>query len=106
MHCLALPLLMAAFPLLGLGGEPDGMHAVLLLATSVPALLALAPGYLRHRDPAPLWLGAAGIGLILAALFLVGPRWGHHAETASAVLASALLLSAHLCNRRRCKRCP
>ena len=105
-HCLALPLLMAAFPLLRLGAEQDGLHAALLLAATIPALLALLPGYLRHRDPAALLLGMSGVGLFLAALSLIGPRWGHGAETGAAVLASALLLSAHLRNRNRCRRCP
>lgn len=104
-HCLAMPLLLAAFPLLRLSGEQDALHALLLLAAAVPALLALVPGYLRHRDPGALLLGVSGLALFLAALAVLGPRWGEGTETGAAILASVLLLAAHLRNHRACRGC-
>lgn len=104
-HCLAMPLLLAAFPLLGLGGDHHALHDALLLGVTVPVLLALVPGYLKHRDPVALSLGVAGLLSFLVAVFLLGPRVGEMAETAGAVLSSVLLLGAHVRNHRYCKDC-
>lgn len=104
-HCLAMPLLLAAFPLLGLGGDHHALHDALLLGVSVPVLLALVPGYLKHRDPVAVSLGVAGLLSFLVAVFLLGPRVGEMAETAGAVLSSVLLLGAHVRNHRYCKDC-
>lgn len=104
-HCLAMPLLLAAFPLLGLGEDHHALHDALLLGVTVPVLLALVPGYLRHRDPVALSLGLAGLGAFLLAIFVLGPRMGEMAETVGAVLSSLLLLGAHLRNHRYCKDC-
>lgn len=105
-HCLAMPLLLAAFPLLGLGGEHHALHDALLAGVTVPVLLALVPGYLKHRDPAALLLGVAGLAVFLVAVLAVGPRWGQVAETVLAVASSVLLLGAHVRNHRHCKACP
>ena len=105
-HCLAMPLLLLAFPLLGLkGGHHHGLHEALLLGVSVPVLLALVPGYLAHRDPAALLLGVAGLGAFLLAVLVVGPRFGEGFETVLAVASSVLLLGAHLRNHRYCRQC-
>ena len=104
-HCLAMPLLLAAFPLLGLGGEHHALHDALLLGVTAPVLLALVPGYLKHRDPVALMLGVAGLVCFLAAVFVLGPRIGEMAETVGAVVSSVLLLGAHLRNHRYCKDC-
>lgn len=108
LHCLAGPLLapflVAAFPVLGIaaggGHGHDGVHAVLLGAISLPVLVALLPGYLRHRDRTVLALGVAGLGSFVAALFVLGPVFGHAMETAGAVLSGVLLMMAHFLNRR------
>jgi hypothetical protein len=104
-HCLAMPLLIVAFPLLGLGAEHHALHDALLLGVTVPVLLALVPGYLKHRDPTALLLGLAGLGAFLLAVLVAGPRLGEMAETIVAVLSSVLLLGAHLRNHRFCKDC-
>jgi hypothetical protein len=104
-HCLAMPLLLAAFPLLGLKGEHHALHDALLLGVTVPVLLALVPGYLKHRDPVALMLGVAGLVCFLVAVFVLGPQVGEVAETVGAVLSSVLLLAAHLRNHRYCKDC-
>lgn len=99
-HCLATPLLLAAFPMLGLAHGHEGVHDALLAAISLPVLLALLPGYLKHRDTRVLAAGIAGLGCFLAAVFVIGPRFGELAEAAFAVASGALLLYAHLRNRR------
>jgi len=104
-HCLAMPLVLAAFPLLGLGGEHHALHDALLLGVTVPVLLALVPGYVKHRDPVALSLGVAGLVSFLVAVFVLGPQMGEVAETVGAVLSSVLLMAAHLRNHRYCKDC-
>ncbi len=104
-HCLAMPLLLAAFPLLGLGGEHHALHDALLLGVTVPVLLALVPGYVKHRDPVALLLGVGGVAALLVAVIVLGPQVGEGAETVGAVISSVLLMGAHLRNHRYCKDC-
>ena len=105
LHCLAMPLVILAFPMLGLAHAHDTFHDTLIAAITLPVLLALVPGYLRHRDKTTLLIGCAGLALFLAAVFIVSPLLGEHAEAAVAVLSGFMLLYAHLRNRRFCKRC-
>ena len=94
-HCLAMPLLLAAFPLLGLGGEHHALHDALLVGVTVPVLLALVPGYVKHRDPGALMLGLAGLCAFLLAVLVVGPRFGEVAETVLAVVSSVLTMTTN-----------
>jgi peptidoglycan/LPS O-acetylase OafA/YrhL len=105
LHCLAMPLVILAFPMLGLAHAHDTFHDTLIAAITLPVLLALVPGYLRHRDKTTLLVGCVGLALFLAAVFIVSPLLGEHAEAAVAVLSGFMLLYAHLRNRRFCKRC-
>jgi hypothetical protein len=94
--CLAGILLVAG---LGLGGEyilAPVIHRVgLALAIGVGAI-TLVLGVIRHRDPLPLQVGAAGIAFMAFALFV-----GHGTEEAVlTVLGVAMLAWAHLRNLR------
>lgn len=104
-HCLATPLLVALFPMLGLAHEHDTFHNTLLAAISLPVLLSLLPGYLRHRDRAVLVLGMLGLSSFLSSIFILSPVYGEQAETVGAVFSGVLLLCAHIRNRRFCTRC-
>ena len=73
LHCLAMPLVILAFPMLGLAHAHDTFHDTLIAAITLPVLLALVPGYLRHRDKTTLLVGCAGLALFLAAVFIVSP---------------------------------
>ena len=96
LHCLAGLLLVAG---LGLGGQfllAPVIHRVgLALAISVGAI-TLVMGVVRHGDPRPLQVGAAGIGFMAVALIV-----GHGtAEAVLTILGVALLAWAHLRNLR------
>jgi len=96
LHCLAGILLVAG---LGLGGEyllAPVIHRVgLALAIGVGSI-TLVLGVVRHGDPMPLQVGAAGIGFMAVALFA-----GHGtAEAVLTVLGVTLLAWAHLRNLR------
>ncbi len=96
LHCLAGLLLVAG---LGLGGEfilAPVIHRVgLALAIGVGAV-TLVLGVVRHGDPLPLQVGAAGIALMAVALFV-----GHGTAEAVLTIAGVTLLAwAHLRNLR------
>ena len=103
-HCLALPLLLVTLPsfdrLLVL---PPSIH-LWLLAFAVPtSLFALVTGVLKHRNPAPLVGGAAGLILIaLGAIVFAGLP----TETSVTVLGSLTLVAAHIANWRLRHRHP
>ena len=96
LHCLAGLLLVAG---LGLGGEfllAPVIHRVGLALAIVVGAATLVIGVARHRDPLPLQVGAAGIGLMIAALIV-----GHGTPEAVLTMAGVALLAwAHLRNLR------
>lgn len=102
-HCLGLPLLLAIFPMLGLGHDED-FHAAMVGVALLAALAALAPGYATHRRASVALSGAAGLGSLAAAVFLVGPRYGEATEIWLTVAGAGLLCVAHLRNRACCAR--
>ena len=96
LHCLAGLLLVAG---LGLGGgvllAPEIHRVGLALAIAVGSI-TLVLGVLRHGDPVPLQVGAAGIGFMAVALFV-----GHGtAEGVLTIMGVALLAWAHVRNLR------
>ena len=96
LHCVAGLLLVAG---LGLGGEvlfAPAIHRVGLALAIAVGSVTLVLGVVRHGDPVPLQVGAAGIGLMAVALFV-----GHgSAEGVLTVMGVALLAWAHLRNLR------
>ena len=104
-HCLAFPLLVALFPLLGIGGDSDTFHVTMVGVAIVAALLSLAPGYRMHRLVLVAAAGATGLACLASAAFVVGPRYGETAETCVTVLGAALISLAHLRNRACCRAC-
>jgi hypothetical protein len=96
LHCLAGLLIVAG---LGLGGgvllNPEIHRIGLALAIAVGSV-TLVFGVIRHGDPVPLQVGAAGLGLMAFALFV-----GHGtAEAVLTILGVTLLAWAHLRNLR------
>ena len=62
-------------------------------------------GFRKHRKSAVLAAGLAGMGIVLAALF-IGDRLGSHsAEVATTMLGSSFLAMAHLLNKTFCRKC-
>ncbi|HEX4846845.1 MAG TPA: MerC domain-containing protein [Novosphingobium sp.] len=96
LHCIAGLLLVAG---LGLGGEllfaPE-IHRIGLALAIVVGAITLVLGVVRHGDPRPLQLGAAGLGLMIVALVM-----GHNSTEAVLTIAGVALLGwAHLRNLR------
>ena len=96
LHCLAGLLLVAG---LGLGGgillAPEIHRVGLALAIAVGSI-TLVLGVVRHGDPVPLQVGAAGFGLMAVALFV-----GHGSvEAVLTIMGVALLAWGHVRNLR------
>jgi hypothetical protein len=97
-HCIGLPLLLAALPALSsLLPIPESFH-VWVLAFAVPSsALALFAGRHHHRRAYPLTIGATGLILLATgALVLLGGPW----ETPVTILGSLCLACAHVANWR------
>jgi hypothetical protein len=97
-HCLALPLLIAALPVLSsVLPIPENFHLI-ALGLAIPATAgALFAGYRRHRLAAPLIAGT--VGLTLLALGAI--HWGETPlETPVTVVGSLCIAAAHLANWR------
>ena len=98
-HCIGLPLLLAALPALAtIVAVPESFH-VWVLAFAVPASgIALLLGYRSHRARLPLLVGCAGLALLaLGALVLLGGTF----ETPVTVGGSLTLAMSHVMNWRR-----
>ena len=97
LHCLASIILVGG---LGLGGQAllaPGIHQIGLALAIVVGICTLAYGAVRHRNLAPLGIGAFGIALMSTAL-MVPHGLGEAALTIAGVLFVA---TAHLRNLRQ-----
>lgn len=97
-HCIALPVLIAALPALAsVVPIPETFH-VIALAFAVPATGgALLTGYLRHRVAGPLLCGVIGLLLLALGVF----RWGETPLEAPVTICGSLFIAgAHLANWR------
>lgn len=109
LHCLALSLATVAAPaVVGLGvdlGFDGGWTHVAMLALVIPlSAVALPRGYREHRNNAVLWLGGAGLTLLV-----LGATLGHHvygpaADTALTMTGAVVLGLAHVLNAVWCGR--
>ncbi len=102
-HCLAMPLLVVALPLLGLGflaSEPT--ERVLLLGAIVLAVGSITWGIQHHRQ----WRAFL---ILLAAMTFIGIAKTVEVGSFEVVfhsLGAVLLAAAHLLNRYLCRTCP
>lgn len=98
-HCLGLPLLIAALPAIANRIDPgESFHLIVLLFAIPTSAFALVEGWRRHRGLAPLFVG--GVGLVLMAAGLAFERW-EAVEVGVTVAGSLLLAGAHVANWRR-----
>lgn len=103
-HCLGLPLLLAALPALADRIDPGERFHVIVLALAVPtSALALVGGWRRHRAFVPLMVGAIGLALMAGGIAFARAEM---VETAVTVTGSLLLAGAHIANWRLRKRAP
>ena len=102
LHCILLPILLPALPLLGISFLAD--HAwehFFLIVTAVLGCIALFSGFKRyHRKIYPFYLLFLGIGIY----------WQKHdfspeVQPFFIVVGAALIVAAHVINLRLCNSC-
>jgi len=95
-HCLALPLIIAALPALSeILSVPESVH-LWILAFAVPSsLLALLTGRASHGAAYPAFAGIAGLILLAIGAIAFG---GTATETPVTVAGSLFLAAAHIAN--------
>lgn len=97
-HCLALPLLVAALPLLSESLVTSEIFHVAILAFAIPvSSIALIAGYNRHGAWGPSVVGGFGLLSLVAGVSLTDGGWS---ETAFTVTGSLFLTVAHITNWR------
>jgi hypothetical protein len=95
LHCVGLPLIVAALPALSVV-VPESFH-LWVLAVAIPlALVALWQGRARHRRRWPLIVGVAGLTLLAAGAL----AFDHDSEVPATVAGSLVLALAHISNWR------
>lgn len=96
-HCLALPLIIAALPALShLLSVPESIHVWILLFAVPTAGLAFVTGRARHGASYPLMIGAVGLIALAIGVAFDSTRL----ETPVTVTGSLLLAAAHIANWR------
>ncbi|HUD30942.1 MAG TPA: MerC domain-containing protein [Novosphingobium sp.] len=103
-HCLLLPLILAALPALAGSIDPgERFHALILLFAIPTSALALLPGWHRSGAAGPVLCGAAGVALLASGVAIFERPL---LETTASVAGSLLLAGAHVANwRMRRIRC-
>ena len=97
-HCLALPFLLAALPVLsGVFALPGDLHVVILAFAIPSSLAALLLGRHGHRAGAPLAIGIMGLSLLTLGALAFGST---RLETPVTVAGSLALAFAHVANWR------
>jgi hypothetical protein len=104
-HCLAMPLLVAALPVLAVAFGTDGhFHALMLWLVVPTSALGFGLGYKVHRIPGIVALGSAAV-IVLSIVALGGhAHWNRTVEVGVNVAASLLLATAHWRNFREVRR--
>ena len=98
-HCLALPLIMAALPLTTTWLGHDNVHYLLAGWVLLFCLAAIVPGYLKHRQLNILICMLVGLGLVLAATFGLHLGLAESLEIPMITLGNMLVILAHWRNR-------
>ena len=104
-HCLAMPVLVAALPVLAVTLGTDGhFHALMLWLVVPTSALGFGFGYRVHGNAGIVAAGTAAV-IVLAVVALWGhDHWNSTVEVGVNVLASLLLASAHWRNFREVRR--
>lgn len=104
-HCLATPVLVVLFPIIGgtlLANH--AFHALLLLLVLPTSTVALYLGYRRHHAPRALRLGILGMAILILAAVLGPEVLSPIGEGATTSVGGGVLAVAHFINLRRCRQ--
>lgn len=102
LHCILLPVLLPALPLLGLSFLAD--HAwehIFLLITAFLGTVALFSGFKKyHRRIYPFYLLFLGVGI-----YWIKHDFSEDIQPYFIVIGASLIVAAHLINLKLCNSC-
>jgi hypothetical protein len=102
LHCILLPVLLPALPLLGLSFLAD--HAwehVFLIATGILGTFALFSGFKKyHKRLYPFYLLFLGI-----AIYWIKHDFAENLQPYFIVIGASLIVAAHVINLKLCNSC-
>ena len=106
-HCLALPLAIAALPMVAAQWPHAGsFHMAMALALIPVAMLAVLPGLRLHGRRGVAAAMAAGLSLLSTAAFADEVLLTHEWVVAFTVAGGVILVAAHAVNLALCRACP
>lgn len=97
LHCLALPFLVGALPML-MPFTDSHLHAQMLVFAIPLSAVAIGIGYARHGNPLVIAAAFVGLGLLVAGATVVHGSYGIVADRLFTVSGSIVLAAAHLWN--------
>jgi len=98
-HCLLLPVIIVALPLLAQVSATH-FHAQMLLVVTPVSLFAFGLGFRRHRNHAIIAWGTTGIALLAFGGTVAHASYGAVADTVLTIGGSIVLATAHYFNNR------
>ncbi|HYW49914.1 MAG TPA: MerC domain-containing protein [Gemmatimonadaceae bacterium] len=102
LHCAIVAMLLGVLPAASMLAA-SWIEWAFLAASTVIGLMALVPGYRRHREATPLLLFVAGLAMLIGMRALALPP--SFAEMALMLVAASCLILAHWKNRGALHRC-
>lgn len=103
LHCLALPVLIVAAPLVAELAATH-WHAPMLVVVVPLSIVAIVIGYRRHGNKTVPWLGALALALLMVGGTIVHYRYGVTADRVLTISGSLLLAWVHWRNSRLTRR--
>lgn len=104
MHCLAMPIVISVLPVVGARWlEADWTHKLLAFFVVSFGLLAVAPGYLKHRKRSVLLGLVTGLSFVLFATFVSGILLGEEWELPLITIGNLIVVATHWHNRQLCQ---
>ena len=104
-HCLLTPVALILFPILtGSLFASEEFHRYLLWVIFPTSGFAVVLGCKRHKDLVVLWLGSAGLLVLLLAAIWGHDVFGEWGERLFTLAGGALLIAGHARNYRLCRK--
>lgn len=105
LHCVFTPVLLALIPVFDWHSTGTRFHTAMAMVLFAVAAFAFIRGFRLHHRKSVLAQGAAGLGLLVAGLFMSN---GHQhgaftTQTYLTIAGSVLLIIAHRNNMRFCR---
>ena len=98
-HCLLLPVVVLALPLLAQFNETH-FHVQMLIAVVPVSLIAFALAYRRHSNKAIVAWGTVGVAIIFAGGTVAHANFGTLADSLLTIAGSIILATSHFFNNR------